>query len=270
MDTQEIIENLERVWHAIDALCSRFTEREWKLLTDCPGWSVQDHIAHIVDFESRFLGRPVPEHAPRSLSHLKNDLGKRNEIYVDWCRSWSGSQVLEAFREVTAERLRVLRTMRDEDFAAQSPVSLRDESLRDHLQRRIIDCWVHEQDIRRAVGHPGHYEGPVIEHALGRMAMAMAPVVGKRVGAPDGTIVVFVLTGAYNRHIALRVEGERAIALDTSPDGPTVRLTMAAETFACLGYGRWAPGATLEAGRVQLEGDTALGQAIVAQMNVTP
>ena len=41
-----------------------------------------------------------------------------------------------------------------------------------------------------------------------------------------------------------------------------------AETFACLGCGRWIPEATLPAGKVQIAGDTALGQAILAQMNI--
>jgi hypothetical protein len=27
---------------------------------------------------------------------------------------------------------------------------------------RIFDCWVHEQDMRRATGRPGHLTGPVV------------------------------------------------------------------------------------------------------------
>jgi hypothetical protein len=42
---------------------------------------------------------------------------------------------------------------------------------------------------------------------------------------------------------------------------------MDVETFACLGNGRWDPDATLKAGKVQITGDTALGETIVRQMN---
>lgn len=45
-------------------------------------------------------------------------------------------------------------------------------------------------------------------------------------------------------------------------------LSMDVETFTCLGCGRWTPEATLQAGKVQLIGDTALGQTILAQMNI--
>jgi hypothetical protein len=43
---------------------------------------------------------------------------------------------------------------------------------------------------------------------------------------------------------------------------------MDAETFTCLGCGRWTPEATIKAGKVQVIGDTALGQALLAQMNI--
>jgi hypothetical protein len=43
---------------------------------------------------------------------------------------------------------------------------------------------------------------------------------------------------------------------------------MDAETFACLGCGRWTPDEMLRARKVQISGDTALGQTILAQMNI--
>ena len=43
---------------------------------------------------------------------------------------------------------------------------------------------------------------------------------------------------------------------------------MGAETFTCLGCGRWTPEAAVKAGKVQMTGDTVLGQAILAQMNI--
>jgi len=49
---------------------------------------------------------------------------------------------------------------------------------------------------------------------------------------------------------------------------PTVRLTMDIETFTCLGCGRWTPEMALQARKVQMTGDTALGQTILVQMNI--
>ena len=84
MNDQELIDKLESVWSSMDQLCRGFSEKEWKTPTDCPGWSVQDHISHIVGTESWLLGRPMPDHKPRDMSHVKNEVGARNEVAVDW------------------------------------------------------------------------------------------------------------------------------------------------------------------------------------------
>ena len=101
MSDQETVANMERVWQAIIALGSTFTEQEWKTPTDCPGWTVQDQVAHMLGSESRLLGLPVPDHTPQEMSHVKNEFGQRNEVWVDWYRSSSGAQVLQRFQEVT-------------------------------------------------------------------------------------------------------------------------------------------------------------------------
>ena len=268
MSDQETVANMERVWSAIMTLGSTFTEGEWKTPTDCPGWTVQDQVAHMLGSESRLLGLPVPNHTPQDPRHVKNESGQRNEVWVDWYRAWSGAQVLQRFQEVTGERLHVLRAMRPEDFAAQTQTPIGPGSMRDLLHIRIFDAWVHEQDMRRAVKRPGDLAGPVAEHAIGRVAMAMPYVVGRKVKPADGTTVVFAMPGAAGRSVALRMEGGRAKSLDDIPVTPTVRLSMDAETFACLGCGRWTPEATLQAGKVQITGDIALGQTILAQMNI--
>jgi uncharacterized protein (TIGR03083 family) len=190
--------------------------------------------------------------------------------WVDWLRSQAGAQVLDAFLEVTAERLRILPTLSDEVLAGPSPISPRGEALRDHLARRVVDCWAHEQDIRRAVSRPGHDTGAVVSHVMDRMLGGLGPVVARRVGAlPDSTVVV-ALTGPYRQTLALRVEGDRATPCDPVPDLPTVRLSMDSETFACLCIGRWDAEKVLESGRVLLAGDRELGRTIVRQMSVTP
>lgn len=268
MSDQEIIDNIERVWRSIMELCSTFTAHEWHTPTDCPGWTVQDQVAHMLGSESRLLGRPAPEHTPQHTGHVKNDMGQRNEVWVDWYRSWPGEQVLAAYREVTGARLRVLRAMQAEDFAATTQTPIGPGTMRDLLHIRIFDAWVHEQDIRRAVKRPGHLEGPVAVHAIGRVAMAMPYVVGRKVQPGDGTTVRFEVTGPAGRTVTIKMEGSRARELADPSAAPTIRLTMDAETFACLGCGRWKPADALQDGRIRFDGDTSLGRAMVEQMNI--
>ena len=51
------------------------TVNDWEIASPCPGWSVSDLVAHIIDFESQLAGDPQPEHTPdwSSLSHVSSD-----------------------------------------------------------------------------------------------------------------------------------------------------------------------------------------------------
>ena len=268
MSDQEIVDKMEAVWRSITGLCGTFGEGEWKTPTDCPGWSVQDQLSHLTGSETRLLGQPAPDHTPQDVSHVRNDIGQRNEVLVDWRRSRLGAEVLEEFQEVTGQRLRLLRAMGEDDFAAETQTPIGPGTVRDLLAIRIFDAWVHEQDMRRAVRRPRHLEGPVAEHAMGRMYMAMPYVVGRKVQPSDGTSVVFEVTGSAGRVLPITMEGARANLMQSTPASPNVRLTMDVETFACLACGRWEPGKVLESGSVQLDGDRALGEAVVTQMNI--
>lgn len=267
MSDRELVEKMERVWSSIGELCSTFTEQEWKTPTDCPGWSAQDQISHLVGMENRLLGRPEPDHTPKDLSYIKNDFGAKNEIGIDWRRSWPGAKVFDEFQEVTSERLKALRAMSADDFDVATQTPIGPGKVRDLIGIRIFDAWVHEQDIRRAVDRPRNYEGSVAEHSMGRLVTPMPYVVGKKAQAPDGATVVFDITGQLGQTIDIGMEGKTARLLDSTPESSTVRLTMDAETFACLCCGRWEPAEVLASGKVQIQGDRALGEAIVKQMN---
>ena len=267
MSDQEIVDKLEQVWGSIAALCSSLSEEEWKRATDCPKWSVQDHVSHIVGTESRLAGRPVPSHTPRDMGHVHNDIGRGNEIWVDFLRPRSGEQVLEAFREVTAARLLRLRSMSTDNFSEPTQTPVGPGTVRDFMVIRIFDCWVHEQDIRRAVGRSGHMGGPVVTHSMDRMVRAMPFVVGKKAAAPEGSTVAFDVTGEAGRTMAIGVESGRAVFLESTPTDPDVHLIMDVETFTCLGNGRWEGSDALSRGKVTIHGDRKLGENIVNRMN---
>jgi uncharacterized protein (TIGR03083 family) len=213
------------------------------------------------------MGRPVPDHTPPDYDHVKNEVGKRNEVWVDSRRSWSGAQVLDEFREVTTARLRQLRGFTEADFDAESWTPAGPGRVRDLLPFRIFDSWAHEQDIRRAVDQPCDFSSPVGELSFDRVVSALPYVVGKKVAPPDGTTVVFDVSGSRPMTIAIGVEGGRAKPLSTPPETPAATLQMDAQTLACLGLGRWDPAAALEEGHVRVAGDDRLGRSIVEQMN---
>jgi uncharacterized protein (TIGR03083 family) len=221
----------------------------------------------VTDIEARLLGRPAPDHElPDDMPHVKNDFGRSNEVFVDARRSWSGADVLAEFHDVTRARVEQLRDP-GHDFGAESFTPVGPGTVRDLLPFRVFDAWVHEQDIRSAVGRPGHREGPVAEMALERAIAPMPYVVGKKAGAPDGATVVFSLSGLLARDVAIGVEGGRAGLLDETPATPTAGIATDTETFERVATGRLGAGEALTAGRITLRGDEALARRVVEQMN---
>ena len=276
---QQLVDMMEHVWRSIGELCDGLTEAEWKTPTDCPGWSVQDQVSHLAGSETGILGDPDPDHTPseEALAHTRSEQGRRNEIVVDFRRPWAGAQVLSDFRAKTARRVEFLRSRSDDDFAAEMQTPVGPAPMSEFISIRIMDAWVHEQDIRRAVNRPGHYDSPAAAHALNRIIRAMPFVAARRAQAPDGATVVMDISGPAGRLISIGVEGGRGRELDSASTGhgepvepPTVRISLDAETFGCLGCGRWNPDEVLQSGKVSIEGDTALGESIVRQMNIMP
>lgn len=261
-----VVEQLEAVWSSIGALGDSLTEVDWQQPTECPGWSVQDNLAHVIGIESVILGRPVPDRMPPDGPHLRNDLARSNEMWVDVYREHTGAAVLAEFRAVTAERLSILRAP-EMDFGADAWTPVGPGTVRDLLPFRVFDSWIHEQDMRRAVRRPGGWEGAAAASALDRIAAVMPMVVGKKVAPPEGTTVVFSVTGEVPRGITIAIVDGRARVLDAPPEVPTVRLELDGETFVRLGAGRGDPEAILATGRVTIVGDAALGASVARAMN---
>jgi uncharacterized protein (TIGR03083 family) len=256
------IENLAIVWASIDQLCSDLAGSEWELPTGCPGWTVKDHVSHLVDYEARALGRPGPRHEPGPLPHVKNELGMANEIGVDARRPLPGAEVLVEFRQVTAERLVRLRQLTEEDLAAQTMTAGGPGTVAEGLTLRVMDSWSHEQDIRRAVGRPGHEGGPAVDESLSYFTRFLPYVVGKRAAAPEGSKVVFRIGG--RDPVAVGMTGGRGRPV-ADPRDATVSLVIPVPAFAALVGGRSdAPG------DVGITGDHQLGRRVLESMGFMP
>jgi uncharacterized protein (TIGR03083 family) len=264
---QELVDQLEAVWASIDELASGLSAAEWDAPTECPGWSVKDNLSHLIGIESMSLGRTAPERDIGDPAHIKNDIGRANEMWVDNLRDRTGPEVLEEFRAVTAERTAGLRALDEAGFSADSWTPAGPGTVRDLIPFRTFDSWVHEQDMRRAVDRPGDLDGPAARAAFERVAGRMGYVVGKKVAPPDGTSVVFDLDGPLAAPLAVAVVNGRAQVLDAPPAAATVRLAMSDETFCRLACGRIDPAAARGDGRVVVTGDAELGRRVTEAMN---
>ncbi len=254
---------------AIDALLASLADDEWRTPTALPGWDVQANVAHIVGTESILAGVPTPPTslAVADLPHVRNDIGGVNEPWVLALAELSPTEVRDQLRDIVEQRTAALLAMSQEEWDAEGFTPAGTDSYGRFMRIRVFDCWMHEQDIRDAVGRPGHLGGPAVELALDEMATAMGFVVGKRAGAPDGARVTFALTGEAARDIHVAVDG-RAAVVDALDVPASVVITTDVHTFTRLAGGRtrWE---ALDPSLVSVDGDTALGTQILENLAYT-
>jgi uncharacterized protein (TIGR03083 family) len=266
--TEPLIEILATVWSSIAAVCDGLSDAQWDTPTDCPGWTVRDNVAHMIGTERMLLGEQPPPVEIADAPHVRNDIGKFNEQWVEHFRHEPGALVLAAFVEITHLRLDQLRALPaeawdEEGFTPEGP-----GPYRQFMAIRAFDCWFHEQDIREALGEPGDLEGAVADHAIGRIERGLPYVVGKKAGAPQGTTVVFDVIGNPRIVVPVGVDG-RAAVLASEPRDPTVRLTTDRRTYARLAGGRWPGERALAGDAVLITGDRVLGETIMRSMAYT-
>jgi uncharacterized protein (TIGR03083 family) len=268
IERKPLIAALAEEWSAIEWLLAELPEAEWGAATCLPGWDVADVVAHVVGTEAMLLGEPTPEAAAslHQRDHVRNDIGGVNEQWVDAVRTWPPVRLLGRYRSVVSERLDALRAMDQAAFDAPSWTPVGQGTYGRFMQIRLFDCWMHEQDIRSAVGRPGHEAGAPAEGAVDEVARAVGYLVGKRAGAPDGSSVRVELTGPVRRRLDVVVDG-RARLVDRIDGTPTATVELNSTLFTRLAGGRVNPADHF--GEITLVGDRALGERVANHLAFT-
>ena len=128
----------------------------WDTPTCLPGWSVRDVFSHVIGAEAMLLGEPAPDVDLSHLTHMRNPIAEANEVWVEANRGPSGPEMVARIDDVTSRRLAELDAMDQAGFDAPSwtPAG-RDETYGRFMRIRHFDCYLHEQDIRLALGIVG-------------------------------------------------------------------------------------------------------------------
>lgn len=240
---------------------------EWSLPTDLPGWDVKAVASHTAHLESLLAGGPDETADIADAPHITGPMGQFTEIGVVTRRDREPARIIEEIRTTTARRHAELQAAPPQDSTAPAPgiFGLIGWNQRTLLRNRPLDVWMHEQDIRRAVGRPGGLDSPAAQHTTDYLAEGFGFVVGKKVAPPTGTTAVLRITGSPAIAVQIGDDG-RGRPLAGVPEDPTVALAMDSATFVVLAGGRRAA----EPGAVTITGDRELGERIVGLLATTP
>lgn len=148
------------IWNAVHQERKRLvqdlehiTDEQWWVPSLCPGWSVHDVLAHLIDSATTTrLG------LLRQMVGSRFDFDRANAAGVGRHRSSDPRETLEKFRAVA-------------DRTDSPPAS---------LATRLVEAFVHGEDIRRPLGIAAHYPPEHVVTALSYMARTGAGLGGGR------------------------------------------------------------------------------------------
>ena len=194
LDRGRILGALEEIWTEWSDWADTLTDPDWATPSRCPGWTVQDNLAHIIGTERMLQGEPAPD-VEHPTEHLKNPIAAENEKRIQALRSLSGSEVLDLFRTVSAERLGQLPAMSEEEILKVGWAPVGEVPYLRFMHVRVYDSWLHLEDCRAPLGHEPSIGGVPARMAVDEVTTAAGFVIGKKAGAPEGSRVEVTLTG---------------------------------------------------------------------------
>jgi len=268
VDKDAAVDLLRREYRALADLCADLTPQQWDTPTCLPGWTVRDVLSHVIGTEAGLMGETAPDVDISHLTHMQNPIAEANELWVESLRGTSGPEMVARLEEVTGRRLNELDHMDQDAFDAPSwtPAG-RDETYGRFMRIRHYDCYLHEQDIRLALGLTVRETVDDLASALDEVATGLGYIVGRRAALPEGTRLRIDLTGLLPRTYLVQVDG-RAAVVDSLNGEPTVGVELPAARYLRLTGGRRDEGVAIDDG-VQVTGDKQLGAQLVANMSFT-
>jgi uncharacterized protein (TIGR03083 family) len=269
-DREELAGYVEVWWQAVNDfldLLESVPEEQWSTPTDLPGWDVRAVASHTAHLESILAGAPEETADIGEPPHVTGFIGLYAEIGVVNRRDASADAIISEIRTATTKRhTALLEDPPTDGDALPSPIfGGVPWTWRTLLRNRPLDVWMHEQDVRRAIGRPGGMDTAPAKHSAEYLAEALGFVLVKKVGAPAGTTLVLDMAGS--RPFAFEVsDAGRGERLPAPPATPDVTLRMDRESFIRLAGGR----CDAEPGAVSVEGDHDLGARVLASLATTP
>ena len=269
-DQERLAGYVEIWWQAIDdftRLLEQIPDDQWSTPTDLAGWDVRAVAAHIAHLESILAGGPEETVDVGEPPHVTGLMGLYTEQGVVARAHRTPDELINEIRAAATKRHTALVADPPSDASARPDpifggIGWDWNTL---LRNRPLDVWMHEQDVRRAVGMPGNLDSPAARHTADYLAESLGFVLARRVGAEPGTTLLLEVEGSEPMGFTVN-EARRGERLDALPEEPTVRICTDRESFILLAGGRRTPAN----GAVRVEGDTKLGGRIVDALAVTP
>jgi uncharacterized protein (TIGR03083 family) len=268
-----LLDRFVRLHTELMSLLRNLSPADWSRPTACALWSVKDITAHLLDSSIRRLsfgrdGLPsTPDTPISSYADLVRYLNRLNAEWVTACRRLS-PQTLMDFLDFTAAQVHVFFQSLDPYTPALFPVAWAGEDVSPNwfdIGREYTERWLHQQQIREAVGAPGLTSREWLHPTLDVFVRAL-PFTYREVEALPARSVRFEILGEAGGVWTL-VRGNTGWDLFSGEGSdPDALVTLDQETAWKL----FSKGIDRESARkrVRITGDRLLGEPVLRSLAV--
>ncbi|AXH96328.1 maleylpyruvate isomerase family mycothiol-dependent enzyme [Ornithinimicrobium avium] len=215
-DLTELVAAYRQTLTSFADVADGLREEDWSTPV-LPGWTAREVLAHVVHVEDYLSGSEHPvqgwtqeaeEGAKVAVDHpehVRNSFGVWIEEGVLARADRSPADLVEELRGLLEVRS---AGMYDADLELDTPVrSVRGrQSTFEALTRmRIIDVWVHEQDLRGVVDRPGSLDSPGASQLLETLLGELPRIVLERLAPEPGTVLILESTGPVTARGGVRI-----------------------------------------------------------------
>lgn len=281
-DLAGLAEGFRQTLQSIIDLGHECTEEDFAAPTSCPGWSLQDHFAHIAAVEHYLNGGENPEVDVSGLPHVQHEFGTWIEQGVEARRGRPGAWVVAELETLLHNRL---ASLSDPDLTLDDEVRAPRETtmpLRTLLRLRLNDIWTHEQDIREVLDRIGNLDTP----AAASFIDSLSRLFGRQlegIGLPEGHTVILESTGpvtarmgvrfgrdedgALTRHRLFTGAAESGVGtVSHHEDDPTTTISLSTQALARRAAGRTPTQETA----YHVVGDETVARQVLDALVITP
>ena len=144
---REILSDLVAEEQSLDQFLQRIHERDWKLPTPAPGWSIMDTVSHLA-FTETFAAQAIAEGQGFVDAANITDVDEWTSRGVQQGRGKRYQEIIEWWRNGRASVVDALSRMEPTD---RIPWVIASASAKAFATLRLMETWAHGLDIKAAM-----------------------------------------------------------------------------------------------------------------------
>jgi uncharacterized protein (TIGR03083 family) len=196
LETINFISLLRKIDHLLIKLLTSLEPEEWNRKTVAKKWTVKDVAAHLLDTNLRGLSysrdRYFGENSlvVNSYEELVDFLNRLNLLWTDAAKRISPEVLIDLLKHTGPQYIDHLESLKH-DADAIFPVAWAGHDISPnwfHIAREYTEKFLHQQQIRDAVGKPGILTGELYKPFLDTLLQALPVTLSKSI-QPNHTII---------------------------------------------------------------------------------